>query len=183
MAKDLIGYNRYMEEALRGVVRDVLRRAASQGMPGNHHFYLSFRTDEPGVEIPDFLRAKFPQEMTIVLQHQFWGLHVEDDGFEVLLSFSKARQRVRVPFVALTGFFDPSVQFGLQFQRDGGQGKPGVTPSAELSTRLVPAPPVPAPATEDEAAGKPVRPAEPPGGGGNGKPSSNVVTLDKFRKK
>jgi hypothetical protein len=181
MVKDLIGYNRYMEEALRGVVRDVLRRAASQGLPGNHHFYLSFRTDEPGVELPDFLRAKFPQEMTIVLQHQYWGLHVEDDGFEVLLSFSKSRQRVRVPFAAMTGFFDPSVQFGLQFQRDGAPGRTGAPTGTELPSRLAPSPPMPA--AEDTGAGKPARPAEPPAGADESQPSSNVVTLDKFRKK
>lgn len=188
MAKDLIGYNRYMEEALRGVVRDVLKRAADQGIPGNHHFYVSFRTDDAGVDMPDFLRAKFPQEMTIVLQHQFWGLNVEDEGFEVLLSFSKSRQRVRVPFAALSGFFDPSVQFGLQFQREGGQIRPALTPVAEATARLVPPaaaqPPQPSdPEAADKPAALPAEAAPPAASPPAAKPSSNVVTLDKFRKK
>lgn len=116
MSTDLIRYDLLVQEALRGVVRKVLTDATREGLPGEHHFYISFRTDAPGVRVPARMREKFPDEMTIILQHQFWDLIVTEERFEVGLSFSNVPEHVVVPFDALTGFFDPSVQFGLKFE-------------------------------------------------------------------
>lgn len=115
MADDLIRYDLLVQDALRGVVRKVLTDAARDGLAGEHHFYVSFRTEAPGVRMSQRLREKYPQDMTIVLQHQFWDLGVTEHTFEVGLSFSGVPERLLVPFDALTGFFDPSVQFGLKF--------------------------------------------------------------------
>jgi hypothetical protein len=115
MADDLIRYDLLVQDALRGVVRKVLTDAAREGLAGEHHFYVSFRTEAPGVRMSQRLREKYPQDMTIVLQHQFWDLGVTEHTFEVGLSFSGVPERLLVPFDALTGFFDPSVQFGLKF--------------------------------------------------------------------
>ena len=115
MGKDLIGYSALVENGLRSVVREALRRVAAEGWPGTHHAYIAFNTAAPGVELPDSLLARYPDELTIVLQHQYWDLEVEDDHFAVTLSFNKVGQRVVVPFAALTSYADPSVKFGLQF--------------------------------------------------------------------
>ncbi|WP_232630067.1 SspB family protein [Methylobacterium sp. Leaf118] len=115
MAEDLIRYDLLVQDALRGVVRKVLTDAAREGLSGEHHFYVSFRTEAPGVRMSQRLREKYPQEMTIVLQHQFWDLGVTEHSFEVGLSFSGVPERLLIPFDALSGFFDPSVQFGLKF--------------------------------------------------------------------
>ncbi len=115
MADDLIRYDLLVQDALRGVVRKVLTDAARDGLMGDHHFYVSFRTEAPGVRMSQALREKYPQDMTIVLQHQFWDLSVNEHTFEVGLSFSGVPERLLVPFDALSGFFDPSVQFGLKF--------------------------------------------------------------------
>jgi hypothetical protein len=119
MPQDLIRYDLMVQEALKGVVRKLLIDAASSGLPGDHHFYISFRTPDPGVRISNRLREKYPEEMTIVLQHQFWDLGVTEHAFEVGLSFSGIPERLLVPFDSLTGFFDPSVQFGLKFELTG----------------------------------------------------------------
>jgi hypothetical protein len=116
MAKDFIGYQALTDAALRSVVRDALRKIEKTGLIGSHHFYLTFKTQFPGVSIPDFLREQYPDEMTIILQHQFWGLKVKEDSFEVTLTFKKLPATLSIPFVALTAFFDPAVQFGLQFR-------------------------------------------------------------------
>jgi hypothetical protein len=113
---DLIRYDLLAQEALRGVVRRVLTDAARDGLPGEHHFYVSFKTAHPGVRISSRLREKYPDEITIVLQHQFWDLTISDSAFEVGLSFGGAPERLLVPFEAVSGFFDPSVQFGLKFE-------------------------------------------------------------------
>lgn len=115
MSTDLIRYDLLVQEALKGVVRRVLVDAARDGLPGEHHFYVSFRTEHAGVKLSQRLREKYPQDMTIVLQHQFDNLIVNEQAFEVGLSFSGIAERLRVPFDALSGFFDPSVQFGLKF--------------------------------------------------------------------
>jgi uncharacterized protein len=120
MADDLIRYDLLVQDALRGVVRKVLTDAARDGLAGEHHFYVSFRTEAPGVRMSQRLREKYPQDMTIVLQHQFWDLGVTEHTFEVGLSFSGVPERLLVPFDALTGFFDPSVQFGLKFDLSEG---------------------------------------------------------------
>jgi hypothetical protein len=115
MAKDYIRYDLLAQDALRGVVRKVLHTAAQQGLPGEHHFYISIATTVPGVMLSPRLHEQYPDEMTIILQHQFWDLEIDDNEFSVTLSFGGAPERMTVPFAAIKGFFDPSVQFGLEF--------------------------------------------------------------------
>jgi hypothetical protein len=160
MSKDLMGYDKLVEDALRGAMVAALRRAAEQGLPGDHHFYISFRTDDPGVDIGARLKATHPEEMTIVLQHQYWDLEVGDQGFSVALSFNQMRQTLTVPYAAVTAFADPSVKFGLQFH--------GGAEAGEIASRIDLAEP-PAPA---EAADAPAS-----------RLSADVVALDTFRKK
>ncbi len=150
-------YDDMAQEALRGVIRKALDVAKNEGLPGEHHFYISFRTRAPGVSISAKLLAQYPEEMTIVLQHQFWDLDVRDDGFSVVLTFNKIPETLVVPYAAVHAFFDPSVQFGLQFEVP----KPDAALEAEIT---VPA----APSTEDKSAPK---------------GDSAVVSLDAFRKK
>ena len=114
---DRFHYDALVDDALRSVVRRVLTQVAEKGLPGSHHFYISFRSTDPGVELPEYLRAKYPEEMTIVLQHQYWDLILGPDSFEVTVSFNKQQERIKVPFAALSAFVDPSVRFGLQFDR------------------------------------------------------------------
>jgi uncharacterized protein len=116
--EDLIRYDMLVQEALIGVVRRVLTDVMRDGLPGEHHFYITFRTDAPGVKLSTRLREKYPDEMNIVLQHRFWDLLVSEKQFEVGLSFAEIPEKLVVPFDALTGFFDPSVQFGLKFSAD-----------------------------------------------------------------
>ncbi len=131
MADDLIRYDLLVQEALRGVVRKVLGDAARDGLHGEHHFYVSFRTEAPGVRMSQRLREKYPEDMTIVLQHQYWDLGVTEHAFEVGLSFSGVPERLLVPFEAVSGFFDPSVQFGLKFElNEGGEAADDATPVA-----------------------------------------------------
>lgn len=111
-------YDVMVQTALLSVVKQSLTLVAEQGLPGDHHFYLAFNPQHPDADIPDFLKKKFGEEMTIVLQHQFWDLNVSDDGFGVTLQFDRKPYPLWVPFEAMRGFFDPSVQFGLQFQAD-----------------------------------------------------------------
>jgi hypothetical protein len=139
MDPDKIDYPTLLQDALRDAVRRVMEQVAEHGMPGEHHFYIGFRTDFPGVEAPRFLREQYPDEVTIILQHQFWGLEVTAEDFSVLLSFGGARQRVTVPFAALTAFADPSADFGLRFDAPGEE-----EPAAEVAA---------APAEEKPAAG------------------------------
>jgi len=116
MAEESLRYDKMVEDALRGVVRDALVQTAEHGLFGDHHFYITFRTRSAGVNLPDHIMARHPEEMTIVLQHQFWGLEVTDEWFAVTLSFSGVSERLHIPFAAVTGFADPSAKFGLQFQ-------------------------------------------------------------------
>src|SRR5262245_38140151 len=143
MAKDLIGYEALADTALRSVVKEALKRTEKQGLLGNHHFYLTFKTRDPGVEIPEFLLERYPEEMTIVLQNQFWGLKVGEDEFEVGLTFQKMPTTLVIPFAALTAFVDPSVQFGLQFRNSSAAKK------APAATKESPKPPAPREATKD----------------------------------
>jgi hypothetical protein len=167
MTKDLIGYDVLVENGLRSVIREALRRVAADGWPGTHHAYITFRTDAPGVDVPDSLRARYPDELTIVLQHQFWDLEVDDDFFAVTLSFSKVGHRLVVPFSALTGYADPSVKFGLQFGASPKGGEKAASPKAAETKAM----PEPAPeADEDDA-------STPEAGG------EKVVALEQFRKK
>ena len=168
MAKDQMEYNKMVETALRGVVRQVLNQTAAEGLSGDHHFYLTFRTDLPGVEIPDYLRERFKEEMTIVIQHQFWDLVADEQHFALTLSFNGKPENLSVPFSALTGFFDPSVQLGLQFQLIGDDAEKHA--SSENSMAAMPATlPIEAQDTDE---------SEPEGDNVDG----NVVTLDQFRK-
>jgi len=119
MSQDQLRYDRMVETALRGVVRSALREVEKNGLPGEHHFYVTFRTTFPGVQIPDHLRQQYPVEMTIVLQYQFYGLEVTNEGFTVTLSFGGVHEPLIIPFAAITTFADPSVNFALQFQPFG----------------------------------------------------------------
>jgi len=116
MSEDLIRYDTLIENALREVVKQAMGKVVLTGLPGEHHFYISFLTKHPGVDIPEYLKEKYPEEMTIVLQHQFYGLTTTDDTFSVMLSFNNIRERLTIPFTAITTFADPSVNFALQFQ-------------------------------------------------------------------
>ncbi len=113
-----MGYPELMERALKSVVRAALDLIADDGLPGEHHLYITFRTEAPGVDITPRLRAQYPGEMTIVLQHQFWGLETDDVGFEVTLSFGGISERLVIPWDAMVGFLDPAVEFGLRFGTD-----------------------------------------------------------------
>ena len=138
MAKDYIGYQGLLDAALRGVVRDALLRIEKQGLIGSHHFYITFKTGYPGVDIPSFLVEQYPDEMTIILQHQFWGLKIREDDFEVALTFRKLPATLVIPFAALTKFFDPGVPFGLEF-------KSVEDPDAKPLPKPVPKPQIPRP--------------------------------------
>lgn len=116
MATDLIRYDVLARDALRGVLRRVLMDAAEHGLPGDHHFYITFQSTADGVKLSPRLMAQYPEEMTVILQHQFWDLVVTEDRFEVGLSFGGVPERLVVPFSAIKSFLDPSVQFGLQFE-------------------------------------------------------------------
>jgi uncharacterized protein len=206
--KDLIRYDLLVQDALKGVVRKVLIDA-KDGLPGEHHFYISFKTDFPGVRLSNRLREKYPQEMTIVLQHQFWDLNVTEHTFEVGLSFSNIPERLLIPFDALIGFFDPSVQFGLRFdnqEEDGGDGEiASLAPAPEKTVQVNGAEPVelkqqrkslppaerrpaadktPAPAPRGQISeGATVKAAKPETAESEAAGSAEVVSLDAFRKK
>ena len=158
MGRDLLRYDKMVEDALRGVVRQSLAQVAKNGFPGNHHFYLTFHTRDPGVKIPEHLRTQYPDEMTIVLQFQYWGLEVTEEAFEVTLSFNKQHERLHIPFSALTGCVDPAVQGGLPLTRESLAGQPEKPEKAG------------APAVSPEQGTAPPQPGQ-------------VVTLDAFRKK
>lgn len=188
MADDLIRYDVLLQDALRSVVRKVMREVADGGLPGEHHFYIAFDTTAPGVRMSSRLRQQHPEEMTIVLQHQFWDLSVNDHGFEVGLSFGGVPERLLVPFAAVKGFFDPSVQFGLQFD-PAGATQTATTPPKGDAVGSGPAPsapsqlPAPQPvATEksDDATDDNEAEAE---GKDDTKSSADVVSLDAFRKR
>lgn len=115
MAKDMIRYDVLAQDALRGMLRKLLVEVAQTGLPGEHHFFVTFSTTSPGVRISNRLKAQYPEEMTIVLQHQFWDLIINEHAFEIGLSFNAIPERLHVPFMAIKAFYDPSVQFGLQF--------------------------------------------------------------------
>lgn len=109
-------YDGMVQAALRGVVRNALQQASKEGLSGRHHFYITFESSRPDVKVPEYLRKQHPEEITIVLQHQFWDLKVDDKGFSVLLSFNEVQERLEVSYASLISFLDPSVKFGLQFE-------------------------------------------------------------------
>lgn len=184
MAEDHIRYDILAQEALRGVMRKVLAEVARTGLPGNHHFFITFLTGAPGVRVSSRLHERYPEQMTIVLQYQYWDLKVTETGFEVGLSFSDIPEKLEIPFSAVRGFYDPSVNFELEFD---------VNPSEEAAlpaeVTSLPKPPVPtskpagrstkktdAPAKPAQSASKVQPPAD-------GEKTADVVSLDAFRKK
>lgn len=182
MATDLIRYDLLVQDALRSVMRSVLSAVARDGLPGEHHFYISFRTHAQGVRLSQRMRDLYPDEMTIVLQHQFWDLSVSEHAFEVGLSFQRVPEMLLVPFEAVTRFVDPAVGFELGFVPEEevapGRAQPTSAGAAKPSAALVPEdaglreqerPPV---ATQGEAKGKEAAEGEP-----------KVVSIDAFRKK
>jgi hypothetical protein len=167
MDKDLLRYDRMVEAALRGVVREAIARVAGFGLPGGHSLYITFKSEFPGVDMPDWLKAQYPEAMTIVLEHQFWDLAAEEETFGVTLSFKGRRQRITVPYAALTAFHDPGVQFGLRFD----QMQEGDEKAAAQGAKPAQGPtPLPAPAAKSEPAEEPAKTAQ-------------VVNLEAFRKK
>jgi hypothetical protein len=165
MISDSLPYDQWIEDALRGVVHQALLHTSRHGLPGNHHFYVTFRTSAAGVRLAPVLRAEYPDEMTIVLQHQFWDLEVDDEAFEVSLNFRGKPQRLHVPLAALTAFGDPSVNFGMHLKTVGADMSEGeetveatdLDGAAETAETLEPKPPAPE--------------------------GGEVVAFDKFRKK
>ncbi len=197
MPSDLIRYDLLVQDALRSVVRRVLSEAAREGLPGEHHFFVSFRTQAPGVRLSARMRERYPDEMTIVLQHQFWDLSVTEANFEVGLSFNNIAESVLVPFDAITQFGDPSVGFALKFELQEPEVETGAndTEPAIVPTKPVAVAPVAAlkaePRTEpkpektgkaeaDIAEKKPEPAAEKPAEADSG---AKVVSIDAFRKK
>lgn len=174
LATDHIRYDILARDALRGVLRQVLADTATHGLPGEHHFYVTFNTTAEGVQLSPRLLAQYPDEITIILQHQFWDLRVNNDEFEVGLSFNGIPERLVVPFSAIKSFFDPSVQFGLQFETvEAGEDLADDADDGDSTTQdTAPAPSEPAPAAQ-----APDGQAEAPAEG------AQVVQLDRFRKK
>lgn len=188
MAEDLIRYDILAQDALRGVVRKVLSEVARTGLPGEHHFYITFATQAPGVRVSSRLLAQYPEDMTIVLQHQYWDLSANEQAFEVGLSFNGIPERLLVPFTAVKAFLDPSVQFGLQFEVATRAGAPvAEAPRAviepEEETQEKPPAPVaaikPAEAPRAAPAAESAEEEEPAAETGK----AQVVSLDAFRKK
>ena len=171
-AQDLMGYEAMAQDALRGVVRSALKRAAEpQGLPGNHHFYITFKTHGAGVTVPPDLAEKYPDEMTIVLQHQYWDLAPGETFFSITLRFGGQPKTIQAPYAAVTRFYDPSIQFLLQFEAD-----PNAVAPAEMEAEVVPMRPRLA-ASEGEEVVAPTEDGEGPDDG------PKVVSLDRFRKK
>jgi uncharacterized protein len=168
MATDHIRYDVLARDALRGVLRRVLTDAAEHGLPGEHHFFITFVSTADGVKLSPRLLAQYPEEMTVILQHQFWDMVVTEDRFEVGLSFGGTPERLVVPYSAIKSFFDPSVQFGLQFETtDAPVPADAENPATPLpATSALPAPP-------KESNEEPAKPSE----------GAEVVRLDRFRKK
>ena len=183
MATDLIRYDLLVQDALRSVVRKVLADTARNGLVGDHHFNIAFKTQAPGVIAPAVVKSRFPDEMSIILQHEFWDLVVTQDAFEVSLNFSRKPERLTVPFDSITGFTDPSVPFGFKLEPRVAEAA-GRTLAAEEEKRTrssAPAKPAPVkPSAERASAPKSARdaekPAEPAG-------EMKVVSIDAFRKK
>lgn len=155
--EDFLDYQALIQQALRGVVREALTRVARHGLPGDHHFYLSFKTSTPGVVVPAVLRDRYPDEMTVVLQRQFWDLLVDDDGISVTLAFESRRERIGLPWEALTAFVDPAAEFALRLDTDEPRGG---EPEDE------------APDDEEQGADE-----------GSDDASADVVSIRRFRKK
>ena len=164
MGKTIIHYDAMWGEALRGIVRQALRVCES-GLPGGHHFYITFRTRHPTVEMSDALRARFPDEMTVVIQNQYWGLEITEEWFEVTLSFNRLNERLHIPFAAVSAFADPFAKFGIQIPTDASIELPSEEPVEDEDTAAAETSSS-AKASEDKS-----------------EETGTVVTLDAFRKK
>ncbi len=179
MGADLIRYDLLVQDALRSVVRKVLGDAARDGLKGEHHFNISFKTHAPGVALPTSIKQRYPDEMAIILQHEFWDLSVSAEHFEVSLNFSRRPERLSVPFDAITGFSDPSVPFGFKLEPRVAEAAPAPTPATAREGGAKPAktasPKAESAPKKDEAA----KPAAKPADGETHK----VVSIDAFRKK
>jgi uncharacterized protein len=167
MPEDLMRYDQLAQNALRGVVRDALRKVEKSGLPGDHHFYIAFNTKYPGVNIGNRLAERYPREMTVVLQHQFYNLIVTEERFQVELTFDNIPEKLIVPFAAVKGFLDPAVQFGLQFEV--------VTEEAVTETK----PAIPPKLAAKEQASEKADDV----GADSAETAPKVVSLDAFRKK
>ncbi len=170
-------YDQLAQNALRGVVREALRKVEKSGLPGDHHFYIAFNTRHPGVDIGERLAKRYPREMTIVIQHQFWDLAIHEDHFQVSLNFDHVPEKLVIPFSAVKGFLDPAVQFGLQFEVVPTEADVAPETTARKPAKATrPVTKGKAPAPEPAAEATPEPDAEQPG-------QPNVVSLDAFRKK
>jgi uncharacterized protein len=184
MATDLIRYDLLVQDALRSVVRKVLTDAARHGLAGEHHFNIAFKTQAPGVAAPASVKQRFPDEMSIILQHEFWDLVVREDAFEVSLNFSRRPERLTVPFDSITGFSDPSVPFGFKLEPRVSEPAASPAPVAEekaaapraVPAKLTPVKPAAQPAPGRKSTQNVEKPAESPG-------ETKVVSIDAFRKK
>ena len=185
MAEDLIRYDILAQDALRGVIRKVLSEVARTGLPGEHHFFITFATQAPGVRISSRLLAQYPEDITIVLQHQYWDLIVSEQSFEVGLSFNGIPERLLVPYSAIKGFLDPSVQFELRFEVSA---RPLAT-EGEHTAEITEIAPAAGAATPKAAPNAEALAATEKSGENEGEPAAEstpmaeVVSLDAFRKK
>jgi hypothetical protein len=192
--EDLIRYDILTQDALRNVIRKVLEEVATTGLPGEHHFFITFRTDHPGVRLSARMRERYPEEMTIVIQHSFWDLTVSENHFEIDLSFDDILERLRIPFASLRGFFDPHVKFGVQFDseyleaanveagdieelldEEDSSNLPALSKSREMARTAEKA--------GKEKPGKEKEPETSETDGEDAPESAEVVSLDSFRKK
>jgi uncharacterized protein len=186
MPQDLIRYDILAQDALRGVIRKVISEVTRTGLPGNHHFFITFVTGAPGVRISSRLREKYPEQMTIVLQHQYWDLEVSETGFEVTLSFSDISEKLVIPFAAIRGFYDPSVNFELEFDVRSGAAEAEAADGEKQAVPPVSHEVIKGPVKPRLAKPKTEKPAGKKSGGDSAeeaKPSADVVSLDAFRKK
>lgn len=186
MSEDHIRYDILTQDALRGVIRKVLEETARVGLPGEHHFFITFATGYPGVKLSRKMQERFPEEMTIVIQHMFWNLEIGDAAFEIDLSFDDTRERLRVPWASIRGFFDPSVKFALQFDVSAPAAAPQAAapparPGARKGAALTSVPSVKAAGAPARKAGK--ADAKAPAQNGKEEASAQVVSLDAFRRK
>ncbi|MCB1466124.1 MAG: SspB family protein [Rhizobiaceae bacterium] len=174
MAEDHLRYDILVQEALRGVMRKVLTEVSRTGLPGNHHFFITFLTGAPGVRVSSRLRERYPEQMTIVLQFQYWDLKVTETGFEVGLSFSDVPEKLEIPFSAVRGFYDPSTNFELEFDARAEESLSATPIEPPVKLEAVPKTPT-EPKAESPKDGEESKPA--------GEKSADVVSLDAFRKK
>jgi hypothetical protein len=179
MTEDMIRYDILVQNALRGVIRKVLTEVAKTGLPGNHHFFITFVTNAPGVKVSNRMREQYPEQMTIVLQHQFWDLEINENSFDVGLSFSDVPEKLHIPYSAIRGFYDPSVNFELEFDVENADAPLEVTPVA-VSPESVIGEPAPLPKGSKAAGKAEAGEEEDDDKGPNG--GADVVSLDSFRK-